>query len=50
MKIKVLPQMLITLFGGFSIVENGNDKIYKESIRFGLYTIKISVQILLMLL
>ena len=40
MKIKVLPPNVNYSFGGFSIVENGNDKIYKESIRFGLYTIK----------
>ncbi len=40
MQIEVLPPNVNYSLGGFSIVENENDKKYKESIRFGLYTIK----------
>ncbi|MEI6352388.1 MAG: DNA polymerase III subunit alpha [Candidatus Nomurabacteria bacterium] len=40
MKIEVLPPDVNYSTGGFSIVDNLSDETYKESIRFGLYTIK----------
>lgn len=40
MKIEVLPPDVNYSMGGFSIVDNEKDEKYKESIRFGLYTIK----------
>lgn len=40
MEIKILPPNINYSKGGFTIVENKEDKKYGEAIRFGLYTIK----------
>ncbi len=40
MQIEVLPPNVNYSMGGFSIVDNSKDEKYKESIRFGMYTIK----------
>ena len=40
MKIEVLPPNVNQSVGGFKVVDNLKDEKYKESIRFGLYTIK----------
>lgn len=40
MQIEILPPNVNYSMGGFSIVDNPDDERYKESIRFGMYTIK----------
>ncbi len=40
MKIEILPPNVNYSTGGFSISKNEKDEKYKESVRFGLYTIK----------
>ena len=40
LKIKILKPDVNFSFGGFSIVKDEEDILYKENIRFGLYTIK----------